>query len=125
MKKFLYLALAFFFIISGLYVWQAVDGARTKLVYNGRIIHPFWIMQLAGYIGQKPQMIAIDIDSPYPTEPISRKYGYWSAERIEESYESYGYRYLGQMSNGVYVVEAGYDGGGTGFFMDLVFIQFI
>jgi len=39
-------------------------------------------------------------------------------------YESFYYRWLGKMADGTHVVETGESGGGSGFFMDLMFIRF-
>jgi hypothetical protein len=39
-------------------------------------------------------------------------------------YESFGYKWLGKMKNGVHVLETGSSGGGSGFFMDLMLVKF-
>ena len=81
-----------------------------------------------------PIVTTVDIAAAHDTnkyqrDTIEKRDDWWFAEREEKigdfsEYESFGYHWLGKLANGIHVVEVGYSGGGSGFFMDLMFIKF-
>jgi len=116
---------------------KALNEANASFTYKGRPIHPFLFETLSNWLSddRPPMATTVDIaaahdSNRYMLNDIQKRDDWWFSERKQElgnslsSYEAFGYHWLGKMADGVHVVETGFHGGGSGFFMDLVFIKF-
>lgn len=136
MKKLLLFLLFFIIFVSPLFADEQLDEANSKLTYKGKPIHPFLIGELSNWLSDRrpPMITTVDVASAFDTNKyqqstIEKRGDWWFA--VEQGmecdvpfYESFDYRWLGKMANGVHVLETGVSGGGSGFFMDLMFIKF-
>lgn len=113
-----------------------LNEANAKFTYNSKPIHPFLIREFSDWLlGNRPPMVTtVDVAATFDTNEyqqgtIENRNDWWFAKKEEMDgnttlYESFGYHWLGKLANGVHVVEVGASGGGTGFFMDLMFFKF-
>jgi len=113
-----------------------LDEANSKFAYKGKPIHPFLVGEFFNWLSDNrpPMITTVDVAAAHDTNKyqkssIEKRGDWWFAEKQEKDgdfviHESFGYHWLGKLANGVYVVEMGYSGGGSGFFMDLMFVRF-
>ncbi|MBM3252742.1 MAG: hypothetical protein FJZ16_00625 [Candidatus Omnitrophica bacterium] len=115
----------------------ALEEVNTKFTYKNKPIHPFLIGEFIGWMSdQRPIVTVVDVSAAfdtneYPNSQVKRQYGQWWAVREERcfcgdltEYDDFGYKWLGKMADNVHVVEIGNGGGGSGYFMYLVFVKF-
>ena len=113
-----------------------LDEANANFTYKGKPIHPLLVREFSNWLSDdRPPIVAtVDVVAAYDTnkyqlEGIKKRNDWWYAEEIEKDgditlYESFSYHWLGKMENDTHVLEVGSSGGGSGFFMDLMFVQF-
>ncbi|MFH1655781.1 MAG: hypothetical protein ABH954_04135 [Candidatus Omnitrophota bacterium] len=136
MKKLLLFLLFFIVFVSPLFADGQLDEANSKFTYKGKPIHPFLVREFSNWLSDNrpPMITTVDITAAFDTNKyqqstIEKRGDWWFA--VEQGmdgdvpfYESFDYRWLGTMANGIQVLETGASGGGSGFFMDLMFIKF-
>lgn len=115
---------------------EQLNEANTKFTYKGQPIHPFLVGELSNWLSDNrpPMITTVDVAAAYDTNKyqnsnIKKRGDWWFTEKQEKDgdvtlYESFGYHWLGEMANGIHMLETGSSGGGSGFFMDLMFIKF-
>lgn len=115
---------------------KALNEINESFTYSGKPIHPFLLREFSNWLsdGAPPMVTSVDVAAAFDTnkymqDEVKKRGNWWFAEQIEEHgdvrlYESFDYRWLGKLANGVHVLETGSSGGGSGFFMDLMFIKF-
>jgi len=136
MKKiFLFLAVSCF-LVAPVMASELLDEVNAKFTYRGEPIHPRLIHEFSNWLsdGVAPVITTVDLTAAfntdeYPQSEIKSREDWWYSEKEEMDgdirlYESFDYHWLGKMSNNIHVVETGSSGGGSGFFMDLMFIKF-
>lgn len=123
-------------LITPLMASEQLDEANNTFTYKGKPIHPFLIREFSNWISddRPPAITAVDVAASFDTNKyqnsdIKKRDDWWFAERIEKDgditlCESFHYHRLGRMANGVHVLETGESAGGSGFFMDLMFVKF-
>ena len=132
-----FLCVVFFMALMGrAFAGPELDELNAKFAYKGKPIHPFLVGKLINTLAddRPPMVVSVDVaaafdSNEYPNSEVKRQYGQWMAERTKidgdmREYESWGYDWLGKMAGDVHVVEIGTSGGGSGYFMDLLFIKF-
>lgn len=131
---FLFAALCIF--ISPCLAGQQLDEANLKFTYSGKPIHPFVVKEFSNWLSDNrpPMITAVDVAAASDTNKYMdseiEKRDNWLFAKTEEMdgdvrlYESFGYHWIGRLANGVHVLETGSSGGGSGFFMDLMFVKF-
>lgn len=110
----------------------ASEEVQAEFSYRGEPIHPFILKEFSNWLSDNrpPMITSVDLaaafnSNRYQNSEVEKRGDWWFAEAGEmDSYESFGYRWLGKLESGVHVLETGSSGGGSGFFMDLMFIQF-
>jgi hypothetical protein len=134
-KLFIFAICLFVFVIPALASSQ-LDEANTQFTFNGKPIHPFLVQELSNWISDNrpPMITTVDVaaafnSNKYQQSIIKKQDGWWHAEKEEldqgiRLYESFDYRWLGTMKDSIHVLETGSSGGGSGFFMDLMFVKF-
>ncbi len=110
--------------------FKEVDNYFT---FKGKPIHPFLLEKFSNWISdyRPPIIVAVDVVAAFETNEYQNEIvkklenGWWFAERGEDvsNYESFEYKWHGKMANGIHVVEVGSNGGGSGTFMDLIFLK--
>ncbi|MFH1771232.1 MAG: hypothetical protein ABH872_00245 [Candidatus Omnitrophota bacterium] len=135
MKKFILLLLVIM-LAAPLMASEQLDEANTTFTYNGKPIHPFLVREFSNWLSDNrpPMLTTVDVIAAYDTNKyqqsdIKKRNDWWFAEQTEMDgdirlYESFGYHWLGKLENGIHVLETGSSGGGSGYFMDLMFIKF-
>jgi hypothetical protein len=115
---------------------EALNEANAHFTYQGEPIHPFLIEKFSNWISdnRSPIVVTVDISASFNTNQysqsdIQKNDNWWRAERHYTDgdiplYESFSYQWLGRLNNGTHVLKTGSSGGGSGFFMDLMFIRF-
>lgn len=115
---------------------QQLDEVDAKFTYKGKPIHPFLVGEFSNWLSDNrpPIITMVDVTAAFDTNEyqqssIEKRDDWWFAKTEEKDgditlYESFGYHWLGKLANGVHVLETGSSGGGSGFFMDLMFIKF-
>lgn len=136
MKKLLLLLMFLSMFMMPLMASEQLDEVNSNFTYNGQPIHPFLIREFSNlFSDNRPPMVTIvDIIAAYGTNKymqsdVKRKDAWWFAEEIEMDgdirlYDSFHYHWLGKSANDVHALETGASGGGSGFFMDLIFVKF-
>lgn len=136
MKRFIVIILFLFAFIAPAMAGTPLDEANAKFTYKNKPIHPFLLGEFLGWLSddRPPMVTTVDVaaafdTNKYPSGEVKWQYGQWMVDREEgegdlKTYESYGYNWLGKMANNVHVVEIGESGGGSGYFMDLIFVKF-
>ena len=136
MKKYLLFFLTFVVFVVPCMAGTQLDEANAKFTYNGKPIHPFVVKEFSNWLSDNrpPMITTVDVVAAFDTNKyqgstIEKRDNWWFAESKEIDgditiYESFGYHWLGKLANGVHVLETGSSGGGSGFFMDLMFIKF-
>jgi len=135
MKKLILFLVFFILFITPLMAGSQLDEANVKFTYKGKPIHPFLVGEFSNWLSynRPPIVTTVDVAAAYDTNKyqkssIEKRGDWWFAEKQEKDgdfviRESFGYHWLGKLVNGVHVVEMGYSGGGSGFFMDLMFVR--
>jgi hypothetical protein len=137
MKKILLLT-CLILITTPLMASEALDEANARFAYQGKPIHPFLVQEFSNWMSdRRPPMIAtVDVAAAFDTNKyqldIARQEADWviaetkpePGKGLLENYALFQYRGLGRMADGTHVLETGANGGGSGMFMDLMFIRF-
>lgn len=136
MKRCLLFFLLLTVIVTPCMAGMSLDEANAKFTYKNKPIHPFLLGEFLGWLSddRPPMVTTVDVAAAfdtnrYPIGEVKWQYGQWMVDREEgegdfKTHESYGYNWLGKMANNVHVVEIGESGGGSGYFMDLLFVKF-
>ena len=141
MKRLILLSIFFYFCLSGFAESQKINRdnlfeVNESFTYKGKPIHPKLIYNFSNWMSddRPPMVTTVDMVAAYDTNKyqlseIEKRNEWWFYKNIEMDgditlYESFGYRWLGKMENGIHVLETGSSGGGSGFFMDLMLIKF-
>ncbi len=136
MKKYFLAVAAIIFIHSVVSANELLDEVNKSFTYQDKPIHPRLIHEFANWMsdGLAPVVTSLDLvasydTNEYPIDEVKQREDWWYAEKEEMDgdirlYESFDYHWLGKMANNIHVVETGSSGGGSGFFMDLMFIKF-
>jgi len=136
MKRLLILSIYFIFVFQTTAFANSLKEANATFTYNGKPIHPFIVGEFSDYLINDglPTITSVDIaaatdDYKYHDSEVEESRGWWFASKTEYDgdiplYESFGYRWIGRLQNGTHVLETGSSGGGSGFFMDLIFVRF-
>ncbi|MBF0216115.1 MAG: hypothetical protein HQL30_03860 [Candidatus Omnitrophica bacterium] len=126
------------------YSRSVFDEVNSDFTYRGKPIDPLLVMKLSTreYRDDRPPVVVtVDVvagndinagDSNY--SKIEKVNGGWKAGYESYVYpekeqailtDRYGfwYKWVGKLANGWHVLETGYDGGGSGLFMDVMFIK--
>jgi len=113
-----------------------LDEANAKFTYSGKPIHPFVVKEFSNWMSDNrpPMITTVDVAAAFDTNKYQdseiEKRDKWLFAKSEEIdgdirlYESFGYHWIGRLANGVHILETGSSGGGSGFFMDLMFVKF-
>jgi hypothetical protein len=122
---------------ASLMAGEQLDEANAKFTYNGKPIHPFLIYEFSNWMSDSrpPMITTVDVaaafdSNKYQQSTIEKREDWLFSTKEKNVHEDYkevdmfGYHWLGTLANGIHVVEIGYGGGGSGFFMDLIFIKF-
>jgi len=135
LKKIIF-CLVLLFIALPSFASQQLEEAITKFTYNGKPIHPFILREFSNWLSDNrpPMITTVDVSAASDTNKYMdseiEKRDNWLFAKTEEMdgdvrlYESFGYHWIGRLANGVHVLETGSSGGGSGFFMDLMFVEF-
>lgn len=104
----------------------------SNFTYQGKPIHPFLIEEFINWISddRPPMIVTVDVaasfdSNKYQNDEIRKdEYGVF-AESGDSTvdYKSFRYKWLGKMIDGSHVLEVGSNGGGSGTFMDLIFVR--
>jgi predicted butyrate kinase (DUF1464 family) len=136
MRQFLLFLLILGIFISPCMASQQLDEANTKFTYNGNPIHPFVIREFSNWLSDNrpPMITTVDVAAAfgankYQDSKVKKRDNWWFAESEGMDgdvrlHESFGYHWIGRLANGAHVLETGSSGGGSGFFMDLMFVKF-
>lgn len=136
MKKFLSVVMFFIVFATPLLASNSLDEANAKFSYNGKPIHPFLVQKFSNWMSDNrpPVVTTVDVVAAFDTNEYQQstieKRDAWLFSTHDEvvggvrEYESFGYHWLGRLANGIHVIESGVSGGGSGFFVDLMFIKF-
>jgi hypothetical protein len=123
-------------IVAPLLASEQLDEANSKFTYKGKPIHPDLVKEFSNWLSDNrpPVVTTVDVSSAFDTNKyqqsaVQKRGDWWFVEHEEmdgdiKEYESFDYHWLGRMASNVHVVEIGASGGGSGFFMDLMFIRF-
>ena len=114
---------------------EPLDEANASFTYKGKPIHPFLVQEFSNWLSDKrpPIVKAVDVAAAFDTneyqEAATEEEGWIFSKKEEKdgdftNYTSFEYRWLGKMADGTHVLETGENGGGSGTFMDLMFIRF-
>ncbi len=114
---------------------EQLDEANTSFTYQGKPIHPFLVKEFSNWDSdlRPPMVTTVDVAASFNTnkysQDIQKRDDWIFAEKKEKDgdfqlYESFDYRRLGRLANGTHVLETGSNGGGSGFFMELIFVKF-
>lgn len=108
-----------------------IKEINEHFTYKGKPIHPGLIKEFAGWISDSWQPIttsvdiaaAFDTNEYFDSEVQVKDNGYVYLQE-EGKTEYFYYKWLGQLKNGLHVVETGDGGGGSGIFQDIYFVRF-
>ena len=101
----------------------------TTFKLNGKPIHPKLIQEFEGWLSDGgPITISVDALAAMGTDEYNEGdvevdeewVRYYASER-----ESYSYKRLGRLNNGLHVLRTAYWGGGSGVFSSLLFVRFV
>jgi len=135
MKKFIFSVL-FICVTVPCMAGQQLDEANLKFTFSGKPIHPFVVKEFSNWLSDNrpPMITTVDVAAAFDTNKYQdsklEKRDNWLFAESEEMdgdvrlYESFGYHWIGRLANGIHVLETGSSGGGSGFFMDLMFVKF-
>lgn len=134
MKKQILFLMCWVLIATPLIASEALDEANAGFTYKGEPIHPFLLQEFTNPMSDNrpPMVTTMDVAAAFGSnkyfEDVKRRDDWVFAERKEligaPTYESFTYRWLGKTASGVHVLETGSSGGGSGVFMDLMFVRF-
>lgn len=140
MNKILKMVLLFlmcaFSIATTLLASEALDEANASFTYQGKPIHPLLLKEFSNWQSdlRPPMITTVDVAASFSTNKYSqydiKKRDDWifvektGKDKGPLFYESFDYRWLGKTASGVHALETGESGGGSGFFMDLMFVRF-
>lgn len=136
MKRFIFSLLVFVLFVTPCLASQQLDEVSANFTYNGKPIHPFVVKEFSNWLSDSrpPMITTVDVAAAFDTNKyqdskLEKRDNWWFAESEEMDgdvrlYESFGYHWIGRLTNGVHILETGSSGGGSGFFMDLMFIKF-
>ena len=135
MRKLLLCSMVFMLLSLPTMASPQLDEANTKFTYQGKPIHPFLLEKFSNWLSDnKPPIItSADVAASFDTNEFENNIvksldnSWWFAERGKDvtDYASFSYKWLGKTANGTHVVEVGANGGGSGFFMGLMFFKFL
>ena len=136
MKKFLLFLMLSSLLIVPVMASEQMDEANANFTYKGKPIHPFLIREFSNWLSdyRPPVTTTVDVIAAYDTNKyqqntIEKRDDWWFTEQEEKGddfmfYESFSYYWLGKLANGCHVLEVSSNGGGSGFFMDLMIVKF-
>ncbi len=133
MRKYLFVFLFLLAIVSPCLASPQLDEANAKFTYQGKPIHPFLLKEFSNWESdcRPPMTVTVDVaaafeSNKYYQDDVKKTEDWWFAQKSADDihYESFEYKWLGKMANGIHVLEVGDSGGGSGTFMDLMFIKF-
>ena len=136
MKKFLLCLMFFVIFITPSMASEQLDEANAKFTYKGKPIHPFLVAEFSNWLSDNrpPMITTVDVSAAFDTNEyqqsaVKKTYDWWFSEKEEMNgetrpYEAFHYSRLGKLADGTHVIQTGSNGGGSGFFMDLMFIRF-
>jgi len=126
----------FIMFVTPLMASEQLSEANAKFTYKGKPIHPFLVGRFSNFLSDNrpPMVTTVDVSAAFDTNEyqqseIKKRDDWWFVERIDKYgniplYESFDYHWFGKLADGTHVLETGSSGGGSGFFMDLMFIRF-
>lgn len=119
-----------------LFASEQMDEANASFTYKGKPIHPFLLHEFSNWLSddRPPMITTVDVAAAFDTNKyqqstIQLRDGCVFSEKREEDkgvplYESFDYQRLGRMANGIHVLETTENGGGSGFFMNVMLVRF-
>lgn len=107
-----------------------LNEANGRFTINEKPIHPGLFQEFAIWLSDNSNPVTVTVDvlagakarNEYDADAVKVQDGYISYSR--DNGESFSYKWLGRLSNGLHVVEVADSGGGSGVFSDLFFIRF-
>jgi hypothetical protein len=136
MKKILFFLVCAALMTIPLFAAEQLSEANASFSCKGKPIHPFLIKEFSNLLAdyRPPMITTVDVSAAfdsnkYQQSTVQEKDDWIFSENEEEdkgftNYESFQYRWRGKMADGTHVLETAENGGGSGFFMDLMFIRF-
>ena len=136
MKKSLLTLIMFVTLVTPLMASDQIEEANAKFTYKGNPMHPFLVREFSNWLSdyRPPVVTTVDVTAAFDTNKyqqsdIKKRDDWWFVEEEEMDgdirlYESFDYHWLGKLADDTHVLETGSSGGGSGFFMDLMFIKF-
>jgi hypothetical protein len=135
MKKSLLFLLCLILVSAPLLAASQLDEANASFTFKGKPIHPFLVQRFSNWLSDKrpPMIKAVDIGAAFDSneyrEDVVEEHGWIFSKKEDKdgditTYESFQYLWLGKMADGTHVLETGLNGGGSGTFMDLMFVRF-
>jgi hypothetical protein len=112
---------------------EVVTEAQTRFTYEGKPIHPAIVHAFSVWLSDSTTAVmAMDVsaatDSNQYGQPVQTNQGGWQEITLDSDPDSgeestFAYRCLGSLRGGVQVLETVESGGGSGQFMDLLFLR--
>jgi len=110
--------------------YSELKELNSKFTYKGKPVHPGLIQEFSGWLSDSwmPTTISVDIAAKHRNEyfeddvKVKENGSVWLSKEGERGF--FYYKWLGKLSNGLHVLEAGDSGGGSGIFMDIYFVRF-
>ncbi len=115
---------------------EALDEANSAFTYKGLPVHPFLVKEFLNWLSddRPPMITTVDVSAAFNTnkyqnDEVENQDDWWGVEwqedlEITTAYCSFGYQWLGKLEDGTHVLEVADWGGGSGVFMDLLFVTF-
>lgn len=128
MKKISFLILSFFILLAPAMAEAGLNEPKASFSYDGKPIHPLLIAEFFNWMSdyRPPIVTSVDVKSAFDTNQYSKDdvkvdNGWVRADRDEGGY--FQYKWLGQLENGMHVLQTADSGGGSGIFMDLLVLK--
>jgi hypothetical protein len=110
----------------GLITDQAVQSPNTFL-YAGEPVHPKLVEEFEGWLSdaRPPITVAVDVAAAFGTNEYSEPVATTDSGLVRYTTDGgwYGYQHLGALSDGTHVLRTATNSGGSGVFMNLVFVR--
>ena len=110
----------------------ALKEAQENFTYKGKPINPRLVQEFEGWMSDYGPSITVTMNvaasfetNEYYDENVEQRDGViiWEADEDQER-EWYSYERIGVLSDGTSVLKTCFGGGGSGVFMDLLFVRF-
>ena len=136
MKKIVLFLLCVILVTAPVIASEQLIEVNSKFTYKDKPIHPFLIGKFSNWCSdyRPPILTTVDVSAAFDTNQYQlseiKKQDNWLFSEKEwfdgdvRLYESFHYHWLGKMENDIHVLEVGVNGGGSGFFMDVIFVRF-